>query len=324
MTLRQAEPASSSTQPTHSSSFSEVPDLKVWCLTESTDHSRCSTGKDRKSHFCPWNSSYSPLSTDRPALHQTALDSDLRTPLMPPQWLRMKTQGCKHKNTTHVDTVVTKERWTHWNQQDCDMLGSGGPGSSDKEWGKGQCPCICTDPDWGCKAEEQAQGHQDTADSHWDWWLMRPWVHPLTLSNISKSLALGWWIVQMIVRPPWARDFIRETTWKQDALSRPLPNQTKRYVSESLLGSHKCTFNDVSPGGLIKEHDGGIIDQLKGDGKSFALTPGQTAGACLSTFLETQSSEDLIHLSHEQVETYWQISFQGAMPLTDLCFATRT
>lgn len=34
-----------------------------------------------------------------------------------------------------------------------------------------------------------------------------------TLSNISKSLALGWWMVQMMVRPPSARERIRETTW---------------------------------------------------------------------------------------------------------------
>lgn len=156
VTCTQAEAASTSTQPIQPSSWSEVSDLRVWCLTESWDHSRCNTEKDRKSHFCPWNSSYSPLSTDRPALHQTALDSDLHTPLMPPQWLRMKRQACKHKNTTHIDAVVIKEQLTHWNQQDCDMLGSGGPGSSDKEWGKGRYPCICTDPDWGCKAEEQA------------------------------------------------------------------------------------------------------------------------------------------------------------------------
>lgn len=45
------------------------------------------------------------------------------------------------------------------------------------------------------------------------------------MSNISKSLALGWWMVQMMVRPPWARDFMRDTTWKQEALSRPLSRE---------------------------------------------------------------------------------------------------
>lgn len=43
-----------------------------------------------------------------------------------------------------------------------------------------------------------------------------------TWSNNSNSLALGWWIVQMMDRPPWAKAFIRETTWKHDALSKPL------------------------------------------------------------------------------------------------------
>lgn len=95
-------------------------------------------------------------------------------------------------------------------------------------------------------------------------------------------------------------------------------------LSERLLRSHKSALNDASPGGLIKEHDGGIVDQLQGDGQPFTLTPRQTAGACLSTFLETQSGEDLIHLRHEQVGTWWQISFQGVTALIDVCFATRT
>lgn len=29
-------------------------------------------------------------------------------------------------------------------------------------------------------------------------------------------------MVQMMERPPWASPFIRDTTWKQEALSRPL------------------------------------------------------------------------------------------------------
>lgn len=49
----------------------------------------------------------------------------------------------------------------------------------------------------------------------------------MTLSNISNSFALGWWIVQIMVLPPKARDFIKDTTWKQDALSRPLTYRDK-------------------------------------------------------------------------------------------------
>lgn len=52
------------------------------------------------------------------------------------------------------------------------------------------------------------------------------------MSNISKSLALGWWMVQMTVRPPWARDFMRDTTWKQEALSRPLSRKRSPGTSE--------------------------------------------------------------------------------------------
>lgn len=94
---------------------------------------------------------------------------------------------------------------------------------------------------------------------------------------------------------------MRETTWKQDALSRPLRNNKKEvrvFIGGSCCDPTNTTFNEVSPGGLIKEHDGGIVDQLQSNGQSFTLTPGQTAGACLSTFLETQSGEDLIHLRY--------------------------
>lgn len=94
---------------------------------------------------------------------------------------------------------------------------------------------------------------------------------------------------------------MRDTTWKQDALSRPLRNKKKEvrvFIGGSCSDPTNTTFNEVSPGGLIKEHDGGIVDQLQSNGQSFTLTPGQTTGACLSTFLETQSGEDLIHLRY--------------------------
>lgn len=55
-------------------------------------------------------------------------------------------------------------------------------------------------------------------------------------------------------------------------------------------------MEDVVPGGLIEEHDGRIVDQLEGDGQSFTLTAGETAGARLSTFQEAQRRQDLIHL----------------------------
>lgn len=58
-------------------------------------------------------------------------------------------------------------------------------------------------------------------------------------------------------------------------------------------------MKDIVPGGLIEEHDRRIVDQLEGDGQSFTLTPGETAGTCLRTFQETQSRQDLIHLRHK-------------------------
>lgn len=130
----------------------------------------------------------------------------------------------------------------------------------------------------------------------------------VTLSNISKSFALGWWMVQMIVRPPRAKDFIRETTWKQDALSKPLWDtwwdreprcSTCFYVDISHI---KTQPSNILPGGLIKEHDRRIVDQLEGDGQSFTLASRETVCACLCTFLKAQSSQDLIHLWHTQTQ----------------------
>lgn len=40
-------------------------------------------------------------------------------------------------------------------------------------------------------------------------------------------------MVQMMDRPPWANPFIRETTWKQEALSRPLQVKGHRETSVS-------------------------------------------------------------------------------------------
>lgn len=56
------------------------------------------------------------------------------------------------------------------------------------------------------------------------------------------------------------------------------------------------------PGWLIKkEHDWGVVDQ--GDCQPFTLPPRQGAGAGVSTLLEPQSSQDLIHL-HKHAHTY--------------------
>lgn len=43
----------------------------------------------------------------------------------------------------------------------------------------------------------------------------------------------------MIVRPPWARDFMRDTTWKQEALSRPLSRERPPEVGGGEVGTAK-------------------------------------------------------------------------------------
>lgn len=80
--------------------------------------------------------------------------------------------------------------------------------------------------------------------------------------------------------------------------------QTRDRKTDALFNLNFCwdhaetQVNNILPGGLIKEHDRGIVDQLKGDSQPFTLAPREIAGPCLSTFQETQSSQDLIYLRY--------------------------
>lgn len=69
---------------------------------------------------------------------------------------------------------------------------------------------------------------------------------------------------------------------------------------EIMLRSDSKQMGNGLPGGLIKEHDRRIVDQLEGDGQSFTLTTRETAGARLSTFQKTKRSQDLVHLKRKQ------------------------
>ena len=52
------------------------------------------------------------------------------------------------------------------------------------------------------------------------------------------------------------------------------------------------------PGGLIKEHEGWVVDQLQGDGQPFPLTPGEVTGPRLLSLQQAKCVQDLIHLQH--------------------------
>lgn len=96
-----------------------------------------------------------------------------------------------------------------------------------------------------------------------------------------------------------------DTTWKQDALSRPLRRDRKPEADALIWTAGQITqiqqlVSWIVPGGLIEEHDGRIVDQLEGDGQSFTLTSREAACPSLSTFKETQSGQDLVHLTDKQ------------------------
>ena len=72
-------------------------------------------------------------------------------------------------------------------------------------------PSVLTDQFWGLKKSD-AKVKRSTQSI----------MSVLTWSNMSKSLALGWCMVQMTVRPPCANDFISNRHWKHVELSNPL------------------------------------------------------------------------------------------------------
>lgn len=62
------------------------------------------------------------------------------------------------------------------------------------------------------------------------WYTHCPSAKVYKWSNISNSLAEGWWMVQMMVRPPLARVFSSEMHWKHDELSRPEVGSSKNIM----------------------------------------------------------------------------------------------
>ena len=55
------------------------------------------------------------------------------------------------------------------------------------------------------------------------------------------------------------------------------------------------------PGGLIKEHDGRVVDQLQGNGQTLALTTGQFLSSRLLGLVQSQDVQDLVHLGMESL-----------------------
>ena len=76
------------------------------------------------------------------------------------------------------------------------------------------------------------------------------------------------------------------------------------------------------PGGLIKEHDGGVVDQLLGDGESLALAPRQTAGARVGTLMKPQGRQDLVHLDPTNTLHYPQPTESLSQPFLCLILYT--
>lgn len=57
-------------------------------------------------------------------------------------------------------------------------------------------------------------------------------------SNISNNRAEGWWMVQMIVRPPLERDFSNDMHWKHDELSNPEVGSSKNITGGLFTNSN--------------------------------------------------------------------------------------
>lgn len=201
------------------------------------------------------------------------------------------------------------------------QLGKKKKGSKSGKHGAQRGPLSCSSPPMGhlCQPPPPLPGLPSLPEG--------PRAPSQTLSNISKSLALGWWMVQMMVRPPCARERIRDTTWKQEALSKPLrprrgrkrrkrkskerrgevrgekgPPQKHPPTAGTLFfqghgGGHPVAAPlGVPPGGLIKEHHRGVVHQLQGDGQALALPPRERAGAGVGALQQPQRRQDLVDL----------------------------
>ena len=55
------------------------------------------------------------------------------------------------------------------------------------------------------------------------------------------------------------------------------------------------------PGGLVKEHDGRVVDQLQSNGQTLALTTGQFLSSRLLGLVQSQDVQDLVHLRMESL-----------------------
>ena len=73
------------------------------------------------------------------------------------------------------------------------------------------------------------------------------------------------------------------------------------------------------PGGLIKEHDGGVVDQLLGDRQPLALAPRQTVGARVGAHVEPQGHQDLVHLDPTNNTLHLPPTRRKLLPTLSVC-----
>ena len=74
-----------------------------------------------------------------------------------------------------------------------------------------------------------------------------------------------------------------------------------------------------SPGWLVEEHDGRVVDEFKGDGQSLALTAGQVLRSSVLGLEQTQHSENLVDLPEKTTSMIFVICYEHCT----LCCATK-
>lgn len=79
------------------------------------------------------------------------------------------------------------------------------------------------------------------------WYRHLPAASMYNWSNIWSKVALGWWMVQMMVRPWWANCLRSEIHWEHEELSNPLKSILEKKIILRFIRRIKNFFFLIGP-----------------------------------------------------------------------------
>ena len=94
---------------------------------------------------------------------------------------------------------------------------------------------------------------------------------------------------------------------------------TKTKLWALCIEDQSAWWRHDSPGWFVEEHDGGIVDEFKGDRQSLALTAWQVLSTSVLCLEQTQHSENLVDLPEKTTSMIFVICYEHCT----LCCATK-